>query len=155
MLDPELDCNRLPIAMEGENFLLAREVCAQVNMDGIDMRINGDMFMSHLRLVVVGNALSVDLPLATIDNEAFVQPICGPNALKGENTPLDSNIRTRINWTIKFVNGGVGTFLPLFYAALRQMRSNTANQMNTTAVDFGLPTAFIDPNDPTRLFVSQ
>lgn len=57
-----------------------------------------------------------------------------------------------------FKNGGVGTFLPLFFRLLEEMQeaytqhrsSQTHNKIQDTVA-----TAFVDPSDPSRIFLTQ
>ena len=103
-----------------------------------------------------------DLPLATMRNEKFNQPIFGANNMTGASPPLDlPEGSDNYKWCIKFNNGGVGTFLPFFFRLLQEMR---ARMQQATAAPVAEPVpqavaqgmmqqAFVDPNDPTKFYV--
>jgi len=102
-----------------------------------------------------------DLPLATLVNESFNQPIFGANNLSGESPPLEgTGLQDIIKWVLYFNNGGVGTFLPLFFRLLSEMRNRMAQSEPTnafTSVEAQqiIQAAYVDPNDPSKLYVSQ
>ena len=130
------------------------------------------LYLSTLRIVFVSNGgggmEAFDLPLATMRNEKFNQPIFGANNMTGTNAPLpDTGLSEDIKWTLAFKDGGVGTFLPLFFRVLQEMRQRM-NQQNEVQYEhnFAPPVApqvaqqivhaaYVDPNDPTKLYVSQ
>ena len=70
---------------------------------------------------------------------------------------------SRVKWKISFTHGGVGTFLPLFARALKEMRfSNVPTAtpasptlLNVVQAGHLQSVAFVDPNDPSTIFVSQ
>lgn len=129
------------------------------------------MYLSTLRMVVVADDersarfTGFDLPLATMYDEKFNQPIFFANNLTGSNPPLDgSGFDADISWCVSFKNGGVGTFLPFYFRLLTEMR----RRLSQPQAAAGTPTpptaeemqsivqaAFVDPSDPTRLFVPQ
>lgn len=130
----------------------------------------GTLYLSTLRLVVVcdtnrSNFQGFDLPLATLSQEKFNQPIFGANNMTGSNPPLDgSGLSDDIKWCLSFRNGGVGTFLPFFFRLLEEMRQRMTGQQQAAASPTPVPAvvaqtlvqgAFVDPSDPTRLYVPQ
>jgi len=108
-----------------------------------------------------------DLPLATLVNESFNQPIFGANNLTGNSPPLEGTaLEEDIKWCISFNNGGVGTFLPLFFRLVTEMRQRMSQPQAAGSTPGGgvlsvadaqqiLHAAYIDPNDPSKLYVSQ
>jgi len=79
-----------------------------------------------------------------------------------------SSCQGDIKWCLSFKEGGVGTFLPVFFRLLAEMRSlmaqppaqSLAQQPQRLPVPQSaamsiVQAAYIDPNDPTRLYVSQ
>ena len=99
-----------------------------------------------------------DMPLATLYDESFNQPIFWANNLTGASPPLEgSSFSADIKWTIYFNNGGVGTFLPFFFRLLQEMRQRLAQPAHApSALNIAtmlVQAAYVDPSDPTRLFV--
>uniref|UniRef100_A0A7S2I5W5 Uncharacterized protein n=1 Tax=Haptolina brevifila TaxID=156173 RepID=A0A7S2I5W5_9EUKA len=183
MQDPEL-ANRQPVPMAGEFFFLSRDgISFSAKSGGTEVKCSGTLYLSTLRMVVVAdqsshsssiwaalgmanraNAVSgFDMPLATLYGEGFNQPIFGANNMTGTSPPLDgSGFVEDIKWCISFNNGGVGTFLPLFFRLLAEMRQRLSqdaptNQSSHSPVEVQsmVNAAFVDPSDPTRLFVPQ
>jgi WW domain-binding protein 2 len=103
--------------------------------------------------------------MATLLDESFNQPIFGANNLTGASPPLDgSGLTDTIKWKLAFNNGGVGTFLPLFFRLLNEMRQRMSQPQGVVAnapthsdadVQQILQAAYVDPNDPSKLYVSQ
>jgi len=130
----------------------------------------GTMYLSTLRVVFVahrkGNIAAFDLPLATMTNESFNQPIFSANNMTGTNPPLDgSECQQDIKWCLSFNEGGVGTFLPVFFRLLHEMRARMAapsaepSSADAAPMPQAIATqivqaAFVDPSDPTKLYVS-
>lgn len=140
-------------------------------------KAEGVLFLSNLRMVFVADRPdpatgleSFDLPLVYILRDKFNQPIFGCNNLSGECWPAvegggPSGSLPPHKWSLYFKTGGVGTFLPFFYTfvtgARQQERARQAGGGTSSSpakpVD---PTgtigqAFVDPNDPTTVFLSQ
>ena len=101
-------------------------------------------------------------------NERFNQPIFGANNMSGTNDPLPGGLTNAITWTLTFKEGGVGTFLPLFFRLVQEMRHRMAQENQAQyehnfaappvaqqVVQQILGAAYVDPNDPTKLYVSQ
>jgi len=161
-----------PVPMNGEMFVLSRDgisFSAKSGRTKFDGR--GDLYLSTLRLVFVskgnGGMQGFDLPLATLVNESFNQPIFGANNLTGNSPPLEGTaLEEDIKWCISFNNGGVGTFLPLFFRLVTEMRQRMSQPQAAGSTPGGgvlsvadaqqiLHAAYIDPNDPSKLYVSQ
>ena len=157
-----------PVPMSGEMFVLSRSGIAFSAKSGrTKFDASGDLYLSTLRLVFVsksGTGLQgFDIPMATISEESFNQPIFGANNLTGTSPPLNSDLTEPITWRLGFNNGGVGTFLPLYFRILSEMRRRmsqgpaTASAEVFSAADAQqiVHAAFVDPNDPSKLYVSQ
>ena len=123
------------------------------------------------------NVLAFDLPLATLERESFNQPIFGANNLTGVSPPLPGSAcdGADIHWCLSFQDGGVGTFLPIFFGLLAEMRSRLEAERSgaagaaaggstevptafavavpETAVAEVVRAAYVDPSDPTKLYV--
>ena len=113
-----------------------------------------------------GSIEAFDLPLATMRNERFNQPIFGANNMSGTSEPLPGGLADEIKWTLTFKEGGVGTFLPLFFRLLGEMRHRMSAESHydhnfeqppvaQQVVQQIVGAAYVDPNDPTKLYVSQ
>jgi len=107
-----------------------------------------------------------DFPLVYIKGEAFNQPIFGCNHLAGECWPAcegggPSGTLPPYTYKLFFLIGGVGTFLPLYFRNLAMQRQaareehGVAQLRNPADLPTGGGQAFVDPNDPTRVFLSQ
>jgi len=160
-----------PVPMNGELFVLSRSGISfsaksgRTKFDG-----KGDLYLSTLRLVFVsrgsGSLQGFDMPLATLQNESFNQPIFGANNLSGSSPPLEgTGLTETIKWALYFNNGGVGTFLPLFFRLIQDMRARMSPMqsaqpqeprgLSETDTQQLMQAAFVDPNDPSKLYVSQ
>jgi hypothetical protein len=124
----------------------------------------GNLFMTTARLVFVnkssGPMQSFDVPLALMSGEKFQQPIFGANYLEGKVQPLYGLIPSEAHFKFKFMSGGATTFLKLFYNLAHQIRSNHGrgpDQRFVETVSSGRlrEAAYMDPNDPSVLYVSQ
>lgn len=150
MENPEI-ADGVPVMMAGETLVLCRSAHLSVDLDGISKERTGTLFISNLRLVFIAEHLTVDLPLATLEEEQFHQPIFGANFLTGKSPPLPgSNIANVVQWKFTF-NKGVGTFLSIFYILLAHMRTNPS-ELPTDVLSGHV--AYMDPNDPSKLFVT-
>lgn len=107
------------------------------------------LFLTNMRMVIVSTNYSLDIPLATLQNESFNQPILSANNLSGKNPRID-NSDFELSWKIYFQDG-VGIFLPSFYIALHNMKKSLKHW---TSYDVKL-SAFVDPNDTSILYISQ
>jgi hypothetical protein len=123
------------------------------------------MILTPCRLVVVNtkdNNLfkSFDLPLGLMKNEDFKQPIFGANYISGICKPLFNLLPGDIKFKIWFMEGGCGTFVPTFLnmiASLRKNNNQGIDQKFINSISSGnfAKTAFVDPNDPSVIFLEQ
>ncbi|GJP59044.1 hypothetical protein CLOP_g7101 [Closterium sp. NIES-67] len=193
--NPQLDGQGIPVPFVGEVMVLRR--------DGIEFHVDkmpqvasgkwvgrGTLFLSNIRMVFVAQPasqpplLAFDMPLLYVHGEKFNQPIFGANNISGVVLPVaDSSVHAAMQtphaFTIYFMHGGVGTFLPLFFSILRGLRSSahpssfpaspaaapsTAGQSpppvdplptQRLPVDDMVRSAYMDPNDPTTVYLQQ
>lgn len=119
-----------------------------------------------------GERRAFDLPLVYVRNDRFNQPIFGCNNLSGEVWPVCENGGPDGSlpphpYKLFFLEGGVGTFLPLYFHFITAAREADRNrrgqagaakmaaQQQQTPVQEHMQQAFVDPNDPTSLFLTQ
>jgi len=171
MQNPQLSAGQ-PVPMANEMFVLSRSgisFSAKAGHTKVDSS-GGTLFLSTLRMVFVSDRseTSFDMPLATLLDEKFNQPIFGANNLTGASPPLDiAQESGNYKWCIKFNNGGVGTFLPFFFRLLQEMRMRLRQQEQASSAPVAqaqpipqeiaqglVQAAFVDPNDPTKFYVS-
>lgn len=158
-----------PVPMPNELFVLSRDGISFTAKSGrTKYEGRGFMQLSTLRIVFVatrrnGNLQAFDIPLATMTKESFNQPIFGANNLSGISPPLQGSSCTEdFHWRISFTEGGVGTFLPIYFRLLNEMRTRMrAEPQAATPVPIAqiqveqiVQAAYVDPNDPTKLYVS-
>jgi hypothetical protein len=123
------------------------------------------MILTTCRIVAVHkktNSLfkSFDIPLGLLKNEEFKQPIFGANYISGVCKPLFNLLPGEIKFKIWFMEGGCGTFVPAFLNLVNSLRRNQnkghdQKLMNTIAAGQFAKTAYIDPNDPSVIFLEQ
>ncbi|WVZ22303.1 hypothetical protein V8G54_000847 [Vigna mungo] len=107
-----------------------------------------------------------------VHGEKFNQPIFHCNNLSGHVEPVVPNDQHRAlysthSFKIIFKEGGCGTFIPLFFnliASVRQYNQHYNMQAQSyvdplqaaqTPVDEMMRHAYVDPNDPTKIFLQQ
>ncbi|KAL9327241.1 hypothetical protein ACSQ67_007886 [Phaseolus vulgaris] len=111
-----------------------------------------------------------------VSGEKFNQPIFHCNNLSGHVEPVVPNDQHRAlysthSFKIIFKEGGCGTFIPLFFnliASVRQYNQHYTMQAQAqaqsyvdplqaaqTPVDEMMRHAYVDPNDPTKIFLQQ
>jgi hypothetical protein len=187
--------NGEPVPMPSEFFVLSRHgISFSAKSGSWKGEGRGNLYLSTLRIVFVvrwppapngrgrlphavaalpqaqrgGSCESFDLPLGTMHNERFNQPIFGANNMTGTSEPLPGGLTDEIKWTLTFKEGGVGTFLPLFFRLVQEMRRRMAQESQSQyehsfaappvaqqVVQHIIGAAYVDPNDPTKLYVSQ
>ena len=109
---------------------------------------------------LTGPFKSFDIPLAFLKSEEFRQPIFGSNYIKGVCKPLFNLLPGDIKFKLWFTEGGCGTFAPSFLNMVNSLRK-THNQgldeklLNIIACGQYAKTAYIDPNDPSVIFLEQ
>lgn len=170
MLNPSMYSATQPAQVRGEHFLLCRPgIHCEVKVDGLPkLKGIGNLVLTTLRIVFVcnksvplGEGMSFDafdLPLTTLSEEKFEQPIFGANYLRGKVQPIENGgLPGPASFRLTFREGGCGTFLYFFLRALREVRGGSLT-LGSIAASGTLQTesaAFVDPNDPTTIYVVQ
>ena len=109
---------------------------------------------------------SFRIPLIKMTREKFNQPIFGANNLTGRVAPAcDANTLEQLNglndfkFCFTFTNGGCGTFLPIFFRIMGEVRRYGEEAAHHVAEQVLSGTftgaAYIDPSDPSTIYVSQ
>ncbi|KAM7463759.1 hypothetical protein LguiA_031880 [Lonicera macranthoides] len=181
-LNPQLFGNGMPVPFVNEMFVLARdgvefEVDKIPGSDGGNLKAKGTIYLSNIRMVFVstkpvGNVVAFDMPLLHVHGEKFNQPIFYCNNISGFVEPVvpdnqNAAMYSTHKFKILFKEGGCGTFVPLFFNLIKSVRQyNQQAGMGTqphvdplqaaqTPVDEMMRHAYVDPNDPTRIFLQQ
>jgi hypothetical protein len=172
MLNPILYSPIQPARIQGEVFLLSRTgVSCNIKTEGFpELSASGQLVLTTQRIVFVptkkqalGGGMffeSFELPLTSMSNEKFNQPIFGANNLTGTVQPVSGGgLPGPASFKITFKEGGCGTFLHFFIRALKEIRSSPEYRTLGVAAASGLlqsqAAAFVDPNDPTVIFLAQ
>lgn len=122
------------------------------------------MILTSCRVICVNKKSSAfkafDLPLSLISKEGFEQPIFGANYIHGICKPLLNSLPGDITFKIWLMNGGCGTFAPAYLkmvASCKRNRGRGAEQsvINSYQNTGGRKTAYIDPNDPSVIYLQQ
>eukprot|EP00742_Colponemidia_sp_Colp-10_P003331 GILJ01003546.1.p1 GENE.GILJ01003546.1~~GILJ01003546.1.p1 ORF type:complete len:1025 (-),score=122.06 GILJ01003546.1:1287-4361(-) len=171
--NPPLYSNGIPVPIAGEYMVLNRKgIVFSAKVPGMGtLSGSGVFYLSTLRIVFVATksdgALpfqAFDIPLANIGNEKFNQPIFGANNMTFRVEPLWGSIPAPAEVKLTFKEGGCGTFLPLFFTLIEQIRTSIASQRPPApdprfvdAVRTGniRNVAYIDPSDPSVVYISQ
>jgi hypothetical protein len=170
MLNPTLYSATQPTQIRGEHFLLVRSgITCEIQVEGLPvLKGAGSLILTTIRMVFVNSKKvplgenmffeAFDLPLTTLRDEKFNQPIFGANNLTGTVEPvIGGGLPGPASFKLNFREGGCGTFLHFFLRSLREIRSGRSN-LGGLAANGNLRTesaAFMDPNDPTIIFVVQ
>ncbi|XP_058775390.1 uncharacterized protein LOC131649446 [Vicia villosa] len=113
-----------------------------------------------------------DMPLLYLNGEKFNQPIFHCNNISGLVEPVVPADQHRAlysthSFKIIFKEGGCGTFIPLFFnliAIVRQYNQRVSAPtesrvdplpVSQAPIDEMMRHAYVDPNDPTRIFLQQ
>ena len=172
----------VPQAFANEAIVLSRKG-VMLHVDGLGERgtakwngATGTVYLSQVRLVFVadkpdasGSGLrAFDFPLAYLRTERFNQPIFGSNNVSfncfscaPDGGPMGARPPHAV--VLYFREGGVGTFLPLFFQFTEQARQLNASAPPPPGVAPVAPTteetmhaanqAFVDPNDPSTVYL--
>ncbi|KAI5679475.1 hypothetical protein M9H77_10425 [Catharanthus roseus] len=182
-VNPQLFPNGMPVPFVNELFVLAREG-VEFEVDKIPgsrgghVKAKGTIYLSNIRMVFVSNkpvegVAAFDMPLLYVHGEKFNQPIFFCNNISGLVDPVVPDNENRAlysthSFKILFKEGGCGTFVPLFFnliGLVRQYNQQTSRasaepeldplRAADTPVDEMMRHAYVDPNDPTRIFLQQ
>eukprot|EP00927_Polykrikos_kofoidii_P049816 TRINITY_DN43826_c0_g1_i1.p1 TRINITY_DN43826_c0_g1~~TRINITY_DN43826_c0_g1_i1.p1 ORF type:complete len:242 (+),score=42.21 TRINITY_DN43826_c0_g1_i1:73-726(+) len=161
-----------PLPAGGESFILKRDgIAFECKLQrGGSLWGRGCFFLSSKRIVFVATEKSsrsdfksFEIPLRTLGAPKFNQPIFGANYLSGlaspleeENTDAASLTAGSTAFTLTFNSGGCGTFLPCFYQLLAEAMEQQQASLTQAAAEGRLnQVAFVDPSDPSVLYLSQ
>lgn len=167
----------IPAPFANELFVLKRPKVG-FELDGVQTRkgrwsASGALYLSNIRLVFVAEKADAsglagfDMPLVYICKEKLNQPIFGCNNLAGQVWPAvegggPSGHLPPHSFKVLFKEGGIGTFYPMFYALCERAkkadaasRQPTSLAQNTQVVQELVHKAFVDPNDPSTVYLSQ
>ncbi|KAJ8759934.1 hypothetical protein K2173_010080 [Erythroxylum novogranatense] len=180
-LNPDLFPNGMPVPFVNEVFVLAREG-VEFEVDKIPGSHGGHVKAKEsstyqisawfLYNKPVGDFRAFDLPLLYVHGEKFNQPIFFCNNVSGLVEPVVPENENRALYSthtfkILFKEGGCGTFVPLFFNLINTVRQQNQHQNFATGprvdplhaaqtpVDEMMRHAYVDPNDPTRIFLQQ
>ncbi|XP_044508691.1 UPF0664 stress-induced protein C29B12.11c-like [Mangifera indica] len=181
-LNPQLFNNGMPVPFVNEFFVLNRDG-VEFNVDKIpgahggNVKAKGIIYLSNVRMVFVatkpvGNFVAFDMPLLYVHGEKFNQPIFYCNNISGLVEPVVPENEHRAlysthSFKILFKEGGCGTFVPLFFNLISSVRQYNQQinmaaeprvdplQAAQTPVEEMMRHAYVDPNDPTRIFLQQ
>ena len=166
-LNPPQTNNGDPCRVEGEYFIMKR-IGIEFEMkieNGSKYTAKGYMILTTARIVCVNKDdkslfKCFDLPLSLISKESFEQPIFGSNYLYGFCKPLMNLLPGVIRYKIWFTEGGCGTFVPAFFNVLGNLRKNENKSPDSKFINMVsngtfAKSAYIDPNDPSILYVEQ
>ncbi|KAM0950344.1 putative WW domain-binding protein [Dioscorea sansibarensis] len=165
------------LARDGVEFQIDKIPGAQ----GGQVKAKGIIYLSNIRMVFVaskpvGGFVAFDMPLLYVHHEKFNQPIFFCNNISGQVEPVVPDnqhgaLYSTHSFKILFKEGGCGTFVPLFMnliSSVRQYNQQAVHpsasearprvdplQAAQTPVDEMMRHAYVDPNDPTRIFLQQ
>ncbi|KAG6422479.1 hypothetical protein SASPL_119051 [Salvia splendens] len=142
---------------------------------GGTVKSKGTIYLSNIRIVFVakkpvGHLFAFDMPLLHVHGEKFHQPIFHCNNISGQVEPVVPDtehmaLYSTHSFKIPFKDGGCGTFVPLFFnliGSVRQYNQHLAAQPRVdpllaaqTPVDEMMRHAYVDPSDPTKIFLQQ
>ncbi|KAL0823350.1 hypothetical protein Bca101_047027 [Brassica carinata] len=149
---------------------------------GGHVKAKGVIYLSNIRLVFVAtkpvdNFVAFDMPMLYIHAEKFNQPIFHCNNISGQVEPVVPENEHRAlysthSFKILFKEGGCGTFVPLFLNLISSVRQYNRQmqqaaeaaeaaprvdplQAAQTPVDEMMRHAYVDPNDPTKIYLQQ
>ncbi|ERN06457.1 hypothetical protein AMTRI_Chr06g169080 [Amborella trichopoda] len=148
---------------------------------GGKIKAKGTIYLSNVRMLFVakkpvGDFRAFDMPLLYVHDEKFNQPIFFCNNISGLVEPVVPEDQHRAlysphSFKILFKEGGCGTFVPLFFnliASVKQYNQHVTNtssndhtprvdplQANQPPVDEMMRHAYVDPSDPTRIYLQQ
>ena len=119
------------------------------------------MILTSVRVICINEKNSAfkafDLPLSLISNESFEQPIFGANYLYGICKPLLNSLPGNIEFKIWLMNGGCGTLAPAYLKMIKSCKRNRGRGAEQNVINSyqGGKKAFIDPNDPSVIYLQQ
>jgi hypothetical protein len=119
------------------------------------------MILTSVRVICINEKNSAfkafDLPLSLISSESFEQPIFGANYLYGICKPLLNSLPGNIEFKIWLMNGGCGTLAPAYLKMIKSCKRNRGRGAEQNVINSyqGGKKAYIDPNDPSVIYLQQ
>mmetsp|Transcript_46542 Transcript_46542/g.122912 ORF Transcript_46542/g.122912 Transcript_46542/m.122912 type:complete len:220 (-) Transcript_46542:17-676(-) len=164
-----------PLPASGESMLLKRnDIDFECTLPvGGKLWGKGFLYLSTKRIIFVaaqktcrGDFTSFEIPLITLSRPQFNQPIFGANYLSGKARPEPGAPAGGVMaggsapFSLTFNAGGCGTFLPLFFRQMAELKEQSASaqavSLAQAAQDGRLDqVAYVDPSDPSVLYLSQ
>ncbi|KAI8102344.1 hypothetical protein M9435_005948 [Picochlorum sp. BPE23] len=170
-----------PVPYLGEYFFASRDTCHVSISGGGDDRFKhsgkGRVFLTNYRMIYLpdkpqGEFRGIELPLLFIQDFDVCQPILGANYLHGHCRRVDDPMGSpMLKWKLRFINGGMGTMVPLFYSTVAYIRTASQRQggeshQQAPVVDEQkvdemykpppfVANAVVDPNDPTIVYIVE
>ncbi|GAB9471570.1 hypothetical protein Gpo141_00008776 [Globisporangium polare] len=151
----------LPLANDDELFILERaKISFQTNAQGNKFKGKGRVYCTTQRIIFVAEKGSMqhglffeafEIPLAEMTDEKFNQPIFGACSISGLVASSDGS-GEKLTWKIIFDNGGTGVVLPVFLKLLEKRKKQEIIDMSFVQSQ---NRAFVDPNDPTVIYIAQ
>ncbi|CAD8213741.1 unnamed protein product [Paramecium octaurelia] len=168
-LNPPITQTGVPLRVDQEFFILYRkEMEGQFKIEPMGkFKASGKVYITTCRMVFVNDNFqrdsfkSFDIPLAYLSAEKFRQPILGSNFLEGDVAPLYSLLPGRTHFKLRFKAGGCDKFLRILFSVLIQIRKSRSSGQRVPDArmmeNFARTQsqAFVDPNDPSIIFVQQ
>ncbi|GLE05578.1 hypothetical protein PINS_up014610 [Pythium insidiosum] len=154
----------LPLANDDELFILERaKISFQVKTLDHTFKGKGRVYCTTQRIIFVAEKGSLqhglffeafEVPLHNMMDEKFNQPIFGACSISGLVIPSDREAAddAKFSWKIIFDNGGTGIVLPVF---LRLLEKRKRQEVIDMAFVQSQNKAFVDPNDPTVIYIAQ
>ena len=168
-LNPPVLADRTPAPVTGEYMVLVRkDIEAEISLENkTKYKGKGKLFLTTVRMVFVNeknnDMISFDVPIDLMTNEKFNQPIFGANYISGKVSPLYDLIPCPGSFKFWFMSGGTGTFLPMFYNIIEQIRKRRSSGHHGPDPRFVeyvangnlQRVAYVDPDDPSVIFIEQ
>jgi len=176
-LNPQLSNNMQPLVGDDDELFLIRrdriQFSVKSNGKSIHFKAKGSLYLTTESLFFVAAApktqrgclfQSFRIPLTKMIKEKFNQPIFGANNLTGKVIPVgDQNLMNQLGlsefkFCFTFNEGGCGTFLPIFFrlmATVREYGEEAAAQIAPSVLSGSFQHAYVDPSDPSTIYVSQ
>lgn len=166
-----------PLPLSGETFVLKRDgIGFECTLPaGHKLTGSGVFFLSSKRIVFIATEKSCrsdfksfQVPMAPLVEPGFLpqfrQPAFGANYLSGLAKPSATDEGSALlgglpaPFSLTFNIGGCGTFVTVFYKLLEELQQEQPGPLQQAASEGRLKAevaAFVDPNDPTTLYISQ
>lgn len=144
------DNDRNFFMIPGERVLILIEnVICNYKVENRYKNLRGEMLVTNYRFLI-NYDVTLDLPLATVEDEKFVQPIFGCNYLKG-TTPFINDESKKINWKLYMI--GYGHLTPILMEMCQTAKQKYKEQTTHTHTHHTSNIAYIDPSNPCNVLL--